>query len=87
MSMLARGVFYRVYGLFAGVLRVARRIVDYPFYPISLAFGFKFLVARDMPGSFLRFTDDVIVAPSLSIRHLLPSEMPSARPRLAGQKK
>jgi hypothetical protein len=53
--MLAGRVLYGFYGLFAGVLRIARRIVNSPFYLVSLAFGFKFLVARDVPGNFLSF--------------------------------
>ena len=72
-SMLAGRVLYGFYGLFASVLRIARRIVYSPFYLVNLAFGFKFLVARHVPGNFLSFTDGVTVAPltcSLSICHL-----------------
>jgi hypothetical protein len=53
--MLAGGVFYGTYGLLAGVLRIARQMVYSPFYLVNLAFAFKFLVARHVPGNFLQF--------------------------------
>jgi hypothetical protein len=59
-SMLAGRVLYGFYGLFAGVLRIARCIVYGPFYLVSLAFGFKFLVARDVSGNFLNLACGLI---------------------------
>jgi hypothetical protein len=51
--MLAGRVLYGFYGFFADVLRIARCIVYSPFYLVYLAFGFKFLVAGDVPCNFL----------------------------------
>ncbi|MEA2544130.1 MAG: hypothetical protein QOH35_5496 [Acidobacteriaceae bacterium] len=59
-SMLAGRVLYGFYGLFAGVLRITRGIVHGPFYLVSLAFGFKFLVAGDVPSNFFNLACGLI---------------------------
>jgi hypothetical protein len=59
-SMLAGRVLYGIYCLFARVLRIARRIVYSSSYLVNLAFGFKFIVARHVPGNFLSFARDII---------------------------
>ena len=58
--MLAGRVLYGFYSLFAGILRIARRIAHSPFRLVNLAFGFKVLVARDVPRNFLSFAHDAI---------------------------
>jgi hypothetical protein len=58
--MFAGCVLYRIYSLFAGIFCVAGRVVCSPCYLVDLAVGFKFFVARDVPGSFLSFADDGI---------------------------
>jgi hypothetical protein len=58
--MLAGRVLHGFYGLFAGVLRIARRIVYSSFYLVNLAFGFKLLVAGDVPSQFLSLAGHVI---------------------------
>jgi hypothetical protein len=85
--MLAGRVLYGFYGLFAGVLRIARRIVYRPFYLINLAFGFKFLVARDVPGNFLNLAHDAICcAFNVFLIHIAPlhNEMPFCAGETAG---
>src|SRR5580700_4826614 len=51
-SVLAGRVLYAVNGFFPSVLSVPRCSVGRTFYLVNLAFGFKFLVANDVPSSF-----------------------------------
>jgi hypothetical protein len=53
-------VFYAVNGCLAGVLGITGCIAYCSLCLVYLAFGFEFLVARDMPGNFLSLTSDVI---------------------------
>ena len=60
-SMLAGCVFYAaVNGFFASVLSVPRGSVGSTFCLINLTFGFKFLVASNMPSSFFRLAHGLV---------------------------
>jgi hypothetical protein len=59
-SMSAGCVLYAVNGFFAGVLGVTSYITCSSFYLVSLAFGFKFLVAGDVPSNFFNLACGLI---------------------------
>ena len=53
-------VLYAVNGFFAGVLGIAAALCTGPFSLVNLAFGFKFLVAGDVPSNLFSLARGLI---------------------------